>query len=116
MFSQTSNPTDRVRLEHVTDGTSNTLLLGEVQQRRNGVGSWWTCQFAGWPSATTATGINWSGRTNRWANSEAFASYHAGGSQFSLADGSTRFISEDIDLKVFGAIGTRSGGETVGDF
>lgn len=116
IFSQTSRPADNVPIGKVGDGTSNTLLLGEVTQRKNGLGSWWTCQLGGWPVASTATGINWPGRTHSWSNSEAFASYHEGGSQFCLADGSVRFISENIDLKTLGALGSRSGGETVGEF
>jgi hypothetical protein len=104
----------------VTDGTSNTLLIGEVAQRRiiNGVslGSWWTCQLGGWPHASTATGINWPGRTHAYSNSEAFASYHVGGAQFGMVDGAVRFISENIDLRTLGALGTRAGGETVGEF
>jgi len=116
MFSQTSRPSDRVSLGKAIDGSSNTLLLGEVTQRKNGLGSWWTCQLGGWPVASTATGINWPGRTHPYSNSEAFASYHEGGSQFCLADGSVRFISENIDLKTLGALGSRAGGETVGEF
>ncbi len=41
----------------------------------------------------------------------AFGSYHVGGAQFTLADGSARFISENIDLGVYRALGTRAGGE-----
>ena len=31
----------------------------------------------------------------------AFGSYHIGGAQYTLADGSVRFISENIDLGVY---------------
>ena len=116
MFSMNANGADSVGMRRIADGTSNTLMLGEVQQRVNGVGSWWTCQFGGWPVSSTATAINWPGRTHSWANSEGFASYHEGGAQFAMADGSVRLISENVDMKTFGAVGTRAGGETVGDF
>lgn len=116
MFSMNSVPTDRVGIRNVTDGTSNTLLLGEVAQRKNGLGSWWTCQLGGWPVASTATGLNWPGRTHAWSNSEGFASYHVGGAQFAMSDGTVRFISQNIDLRTFGALGTRAGNETVGEF
>jgi hypothetical protein len=33
-----------------------------------------------------------------------------------LADGSARFVSQTIDLTTWRALGTRAGGETLGDF
>ncbi|MFZ9091242.1 MAG: H-X9-DG-CTERM domain-containing protein, partial [Planctomycetaceae bacterium] len=47
--------------------------------------------------------------------SEVF-SFHTGGAQFALADGSVRFVSENIDTALFVSVCTRSGGEIVGDF
>lgn len=43
-------------------------------------------------------------------------SHHAGIVQAALADGSARSISENIDLKIWRAIGTRAGGEVTGEF
>ena len=43
-------------------------------------------------------------------------SYHPGGVQCVLADGSVRFISTSIDLATYRALGTRQGGETISDF
>ncbi len=43
-------------------------------------------------------------------------SRHTGGVQSLLSDGSCRFISSNIDLGVWRAIGTRDGGEVVGEF
>ena len=76
----------------------------------------------------TGTGNHWySGMWNA-------GSYHTGGAQVCLLDGSCRFISENIDsgnqaatlpannassispYGIWGALGTRAGGETVGDF
>jgi prepilin-type N-terminal cleavage/methylation domain-containing protein len=44
------------------------------------------------------------------------SSRHVGGVHSLLCDGSTRFVSENIDLGLWRAIGTRNGGETVGEF
>ncbi|MEA1949817.1 MAG: DUF1559 domain-containing protein [Planctomycetota bacterium] len=38
-------------------------------------------------------------------------SYHPGGVVASMADGSTHFLSDDIDMQVYRALGTRAGGE-----
>jgi prepilin-type processing-associated H-X9-DG protein len=46
----------------------------------------------------------------------SFGSRHVGGAQFGMADGSVRFISENIDRNVYSALGTRDGGEVLGEF
>ena len=43
-------------------------------------------------------------------------SYHVGIVNVALADGSIRSISENIDIQVWRALGTRAGSEVVGDF
>ncbi len=43
-------------------------------------------------------------------------SYHTGIVQSALVDGSVRAISENIDLSIWRALGTRDGGEVIGDF
>ena len=46
----------------------------------------------------------------------AARSYHTGGIQTVMCDGSVRFVSENIDLYLWRAIGTRAGGEVIGEF
>ena len=43
-------------------------------------------------------------------------SRHVGGAHLVLCDGSVRFVSENIDLNIWRAIGTRKGSEVVSDF
>ena len=71
------------------------------------------------------------GNADGASNLMSASSYHTGGAQALLADGSVRFISENIDtgnlgvaailgsrspFGVWGALGTRAGGEVVGEF
>jgi len=51
-----------------------------------------------------------------WQGHMAARSYHVGGAQIALADGSVRFASENVDGNVWRAVGSVSGGEVVGEF
>jgi len=46
----------------------------------------------------------------------AASSYHTGGVNVCMGDGSVRFVSDGVDFPSWQAIGSRSGGETVGNF
>jgi len=46
----------------------------------------------------------------------AARSRHTGGVNVLLADGSVRFIQDSISLQTWRALGTRAGGEVVGDY
>jgi prepilin-type N-terminal cleavage/methylation domain-containing protein len=64
------------------------------------------------PFATTIygrCGINCSNKSELY-------SWHVGGVQAAMADGSGRFLSENIDAGVLAAVFTRAGGEVVGEF
>jgi prepilin-type N-terminal cleavage/methylation domain-containing protein/prepilin-type processing-associated H-X9-DG protein len=49
-------------------------------------------------------------------NGEGLYSFHAGGAQVVLADGSVRFINQNISQFILGALITRNHGETATDF
>ncbi len=46
----------------------------------------------------------------------AARSYHVGGVHTLMCDGAVRFVSENVDLPIWHAVGTRAGGETIGEF
>lgn len=46
----------------------------------------------------------------------SFRSTHTGGTQFLLCDGSIRYVSENIDMKTYKALGSRAGGEVVAEY
>jgi hypothetical protein len=61
------------------------------------------------PPAPTATSPLWERAT------VGFFSAHSGGAQFVYGDGSAHFLSEEIDLTVYRALGTRATGEIIDD-
>ena len=52
----------------------------------------------------------------RWDESIGFRSFHPGGANFLLADGSVRFISETIDGATYRGLASRMGREVLGTF
>jgi prepilin-type processing-associated H-X9-DG protein len=99
------------RMQDITDGSSNTLMLGERDTQ--------ICQSGTWigvrnPGANGTRGLNVVAgnvhvRINTpdppitWSASngclQGFSSLHPGGANFALCDGSVRFISNNIDFK-----------------
>lgn len=108
----------RVQLRDVTDGTTNTLMLGE---RRTDPDRGW---FSTWPGMIPEGEEAFQrilGSADHPPNSpllhfDDFSSTHIGGAQFTLADGSVRFISENIDLNVYKSLSTMQGLEVIAEF
>ncbi|AMV30328.1 putative major pilin subunit [Gemmata sp. SH-PL17] len=46
----------------------------------------------------------------------SFRSTHTGGCNFLLCDGSAKFIRQSIDMTTYKALGSRNGGEVIGDY
>ncbi|UUO09001.1 DUF1559 domain-containing protein [Blastopirellula sp. J2-11] len=98
----------------LTDGTSNTVFIGEQDgaEKPRRASCWvgsdkahWLNNNLGSTSANPSFTINGS---NAWG---ALGSMHPGGANFCRADGSVVFIPETIDGTVYESFGTRSGGE-----
>jgi len=128
------------RIRDITDGTSNTIMLGESYTEPNYVKDgqgmdYWAFgapQTGGWDCIPGDLGgteyseglgscvVPINSRRNPLINGVlmemSFGSYHVGGAQFALGDGSVRFISENLDMTVYRALGSRGGGEVVGEF
>ncbi|MCH9652723.1 MAG: DUF1559 domain-containing protein [Planctomycetes bacterium] len=108
-----------VKFRDITDGTSNTLLVGEITGSRSPSGLNGN-SYTGYDVFDTSNGINSidtvpGGGTFAF-RPQGFSSYHVGGCHFVLCDGAVRFISENIDQGTLSGISTRAGGEVVGEF
>lgn len=124
-----------LRIADVTDGTSNTLMVGETlatcswnpshaNHHRRG---WWHGNSNGSAQASTVVPINdfttcdnsqritFPACTNpgNFNFSWGFKSQHTGGAQFTFVDGSVHFVSENTDHMTYQALGGRADGQIV---
>ena len=105
------------KIAEVTDGLSNTILVGEVTgQEEEGIYAFW------WATASitdTRHGINGAGSVpgggpGAWRGRHSgLSSYHTGGCHVAIADGSSRFILEDTDQIVLERMVMRADGEII---
>lgn len=133
-----------IRTAHLTDGTTNTIAFSELKYRllsstgpsKEDTRGTWSYGVMGANIFSTQTEPNstspdlvWGCRNylpegmpctqsgNPYQVMRAAArSYHVGGVQGAMADGSVRFFSSNINLATWQALGSRGGGEVVGDF
>ncbi len=98
--------------EDVTDGLSNTLFIGE---RTSEVGkSTWAGMPDGdacFPALLVGSTLEAFGKQN--GSSHGFSSEHPGGANFTIGDGSVRFISDTVAPNVLQGLSTRAGAEAV---
>ena len=106
-----------IKIRDVTDGTSNTLFVGEITGDEAGSKHGWV--WVGGTLFSTGLPINGSGTIpgdgifDRSSIEHGFSSYHPGGCHFLRVDGSTQFVSENTDAAVLAALTTRQGGEVI---
>lgn len=131
------NVARNAKIRDITDGTTNTILVGEVIQGKGrdlrGF-AWWgdASQFTTYlaPNSGSPDRIYTSTYCNNQPNSNlpcavssgsnptmfASRSRHVGGVHVTLGDGSSRFISENINLGIWRALSTMAGNEVIGEF
>jgi Tfp pilus assembly protein PilE len=122
-FSDSSNGVyqpAKIGLQSVTDGTSNTLMMGE-----RGIPNdlYWGWTYCGAGFDATGDGDNqltskfpFSPGKSDGSHNLHFWSYHPGGGIFMMSDCSVSFMSYNVDFATFQALSTRNGGEVVSGY
>ena len=100
------------KFAEVSDGLSNTFMLGETLP---GHCAWMGAYNQNFNLSDTQTPINHmeedGGSGARHWRCCGFKSLHPGGANFVMGDGSVHFVQQDIDYKLYNALGSRAGGE-----
>lgn len=97
-------------LSKIYDGTSNTIAVMEAC----GQNIAWN-EPRDLDAATTPVAVNLRG-DQRFESPAMASSLHVGGANVLMADGSVRFVSQNIKQQTLQALVTADGGETVGDW
>ncbi|MDR1480977.1 MAG: DUF1559 domain-containing protein [Planctomycetaceae bacterium] len=120
-------PHSKTNFEAISDGTSNTLVFAECSEIRNPanlsqrispapplIGPETAKYLGGCLKSAYNNPTNFKINAPAPSNNEFHvSSLHAGGANFGIGDGSGRFISETIDMVLYGSLATCAGGEPV---
>lgn len=103
----------RVAIRDITDGTSNTFALGETFGYNGNSTSVTTSDGRGIRvHAHLYTTHSPNSSTSTWT----LKSFHEGGVHVVLADGSVRFVSENINLTTLNNLAKKADGQTIGEW
>jgi prepilin-type N-terminal cleavage/methylation domain-containing protein/prepilin-type processing-associated H-X9-DG protein len=131
-------PNSTTKITDITDGTSNTLLLGEtstangrtlLQYGWGGIQPW-TWGVYNYNAGGVDTGKGWLmidhkimdawpigfHGTGVYTNETPMTSNHSGGVNVSMCDGSVRFLTGTTPMQIVGYLATRSNGEVIPSF
>ena len=122
VFGQNSN----IGMRDIKDGTANVFLVGErYTPAHSQVGSVGHGILIGVPDCTTAAGLamafgdtslKLNAGSRQRAETTGFGSSHTGGAHFLMGDGAVRFLTNDIDMKLYRDLSTIDDGRVVSEF
>ena len=105
----------RTRFAEITDGLSNTVVIGERSTKLGN--SLWAGVVQGANAAMArVVGVGDHTPNDSHHHFDDFTSYHPGGVHFLFGDGSIQRINDQIDIAVYQSLCTRGGGESPGNF
>jgi prepilin-type N-terminal cleavage/methylation domain-containing protein/prepilin-type processing-associated H-X9-DG protein len=123
MYYDRPNKPAKTRSKDVTDGLSNTFLIGEVSWEAGNFRQWIVGREGGicYSGSNVSYTLNTASRTPEpgstaievLPNEASFGSKHPGGCHFSLADGSVQFVAEDASIHTLRAYASRNVGEVI---
>ena len=111
-----------IRIADISDGTSNTLLLGEKQVRDEDFGKYAADDFCIYDSETWATSGRMAGPNFPLALSPfdlpagQFGSAHPGVVQFAFADGRVTALRTSLPGSILGLLAARADGQVIPDY
>jgi len=115
------HPNSKIQIRDITDGTSNTVMIGErdADRRLNAQKrvALWIGPMRNFRVYDVAwiTKSNNDGRMNG-PSTVCFSSRHEGGAHFAFSDGHVQFLSENVDSRIYEYLGSRGKEEVLGEF
>jgi prepilin-type N-terminal cleavage/methylation domain-containing protein/prepilin-type processing-associated H-X9-DG protein len=101
----------KTRFADIIDGTSNTILLGELSWNDAPCYRAWLRGFENKAVVGSKNVFNAINGVATQFNDVSFGSEHPGGANFAMCDASVRFINEDIDIGAYRGLSSRNGEE-----
>lgn len=112
MFGRHGLP--HVDVASVIDGLSNTWMIGETIPSHCIFNGAYATNFPVYPTTIPLNTMeDDEGLSGSWYRTCGFKSWHPGGANFAVGDGSVHYVSESIDFRLYNNLGTREGGEAV---